>query len=140
MHLESDYPHPTPRKGRCRVRVYEPEAEPGAGNPNNRFVDDHYVVVLSEEPDNTGQSVTNAIERLAGEVILDNALPPNSTVVIEHYPAESRPGGAETFDLVVFDRRDPRDRAGERLLELGDPEWKRIDRATVETLIGRPLR
>ncbi len=137
MHLESDYPHPTPRKGRCRVRVYEPEAE----NPNNRFVDDHYVVVLSEEPDNTGQSVTSAIERLAGEVILDNALPPNGTVVIEHYPAESRPpGGAETFDLVVFDRRAPRDRAGERLLELGEPEWSPIDRQAVETLLGQPFR
>ncbi len=27
VHLASEYVHPTPRKGRCRVRIYEPDAE-----------------------------------------------------------------------------------------------------------------
>ena len=30
MHLASDYIHPTPRGGRCRVRIYRPEEEQDA--------------------------------------------------------------------------------------------------------------
>lgn len=56
MHLASDYIHPTPHQGRCRVRIYEP-GQSG----------DHYVLVITELEDNSGQSVTNAIEQLAGD-------------------------------------------------------------------------
>ncbi len=131
MHLASDYVHPTPHRGRCRVRIYEP-TEDG----------DHHVVVLSELADNRGQSVTHAIEQLAGEVILANALPSSETVDVEHYPAEAHPPNAETFDLVTFARTDPEPalRAGAWALEFGEPSWLRIDRETVETLIGQPLR
>ncbi len=131
MHLASDYAHPTPHKGRCRVRIYEPEAE-----------GDHHVVVLTEIPGNTGQSVTNAIEQLAGEVILANALPSTETVVIEHYPVEAHPPAPETFDLVTFEHADPEQvlRAGVWVIELGAPSWLRVDRETVETLVGQPLR
>lgn len=131
MHLASDFPHQTPNRGRCRVRIFEPEAG-----------GDHHLVVLSELPDNTGQSVTNAIEQVAGEVLLANVLPSTETVVIEHYPAEAHPPEKETFDLVTFSTRDPEPvlRAGEWKIELGEPEWKRIDRQTVETLVGQPLR
>ncbi len=113
------------------MRIYEP-TEKG----------DHHVVVLSEVPENTGQSITNAVERLAGEVILANALPSSETVVVEHYPAESRPPNAETFDLVSFADTDPEPvpRAGAGALELGEPSWLRIDRETVETLVGQPLQ
>ena len=113
------------------MRIYEPEAK-----------GDHHVVVLTEVADNRGQSVTNAIEQLAGEVILGNALPSSETVVIEHYPSESRAMGAETFDLVTFANRDPETvlRAGVWQIELGEPSWLRVDRATVETLVGQPLR
>lgn len=116
------------------MRIFEPDAE---GNPG-----DHHVVVISELPGNTGQSVTNAIEQLAGEVILTNALPSSETVFIEHYPAESHPPEKETFDLVTFSNRDPEPvlRAGVWKVELGEPEWARIDRETVETLVGQPLR
>ncbi len=115
------------------MRIFEPEA----GNPG-----DHHVVVLTELADNRGQSVTNAIEQLAGEVILANALPSNETVVIEHYPAESRPPNPETFDLVTFANREPETvlRAGVWRIELGEPSWLRVDRETVETLVGQPLR
>ncbi len=131
MHLASSYIHRTPHGGRCRVRIYEPPAE-----------GDHHVVVLTEIPGNTGQSVTNAIEQLAGEVILANALPSTQTVVIEHYPAESHPPEKETFDLVTFEHANPEPvlRAGVWKVELGEPEWKRVDRKTVETLVGQPLR
>lgn len=113
------------------MRIYEP-TEDG----------DHHVVVLTEMADNRGQSVTNAIEQLAGEVILANALPSSETVVIEHYPHESRPPGAETYDLVTFEHTNPEPvlRAGVWALELGEPSWLRVDRATVETLVGQPLR
>jgi hypothetical protein len=115
------------------VRIFEPDE----GNPG-----DHHVVVLSELPTNTGQSVTNAVEQLAGEVMLANVLPTNATVVIEHYPAESHPPEDETYDLVTFANRDPEPvlRAGAWAVELGAPEWSRIDGKTVETLVGQPLR
>jgi hypothetical protein len=47
MHLASDYIHPTPREGRCRVRIYFSEDER-----------DVPVVICSELPSNEGTSVT----------------------------------------------------------------------------------
>ena len=48
MHLANDYIHPTPRGGRCRIRVYLPEEEHDAS-----------VVICSELPtSNEGSSVT----------------------------------------------------------------------------------
>ncbi len=138
MHLASDYIHPTPHKGRCRVRIFEPDDD---GNPD----DHHHVVVFSEMEDNTGQSVTNAIEQLAGEVMLANALPTTATIVIEHYPAAAHVFPApedETYDLVTFSHSDPEPvlRAGEWKIELGTPEWSHLDRSAAETLVGQPLR
>lgn len=136
MHLASDYIHPTPHKGRCRVRIFEPDAE---GNPG-----DHHVVVFSEVPENEGQSITNAIEQLAGEVMLANALPTNATIVIEHYPAAAHVFPAredETYDLVTFEHAEaePVLRGGEWRVELGAPEWSHLDREAVATLVGQPL-
>ncbi len=113
------------------MRVFEPEHE-----------GDHHVVVLTELPDNPGQSVTNAVEQLAGEVMLANALPTNATMVIEHYPAESHPPEDETYDLVTFANSDPQPvlRGGVWAVELGAPEWARIDADTVQILMGQPLR
>ena len=54
VHLATDYVHPSPRGGRCRIRVYLPEDERDAP-----------VVVCSELPTNEGTSVTNAAEQLA---------------------------------------------------------------------------
>ncbi len=51
MHLATDYIHPTPRDGRCRVRVWLPEDERDAP-----------VVVCSELPADEGASVTNVAE------------------------------------------------------------------------------
>jgi hypothetical protein len=47
VHLASDYIHPAPREGRCRVRIYLPEDEQDAP-----------VVICSELPSNEGSSVT----------------------------------------------------------------------------------
>ncbi len=47
MHPANDYIHPTPRDGRCRIRIYLPEEERDAP-----------VVVYSELPSNEGSFVT----------------------------------------------------------------------------------
>ncbi len=58
MHLAADYIHPTPRGGRCRIRIYLPDEERDA-----------VVVICTELPNNPGMSVTNAARRIAAEVI-----------------------------------------------------------------------
>ncbi len=89
-HLASDYIHPTPRGGRCRIRVYLPKEERDAP-----------VVICSELPNNEGSSVTYSAHQIAAEVISYHklALPP---VWIEHYPKKATDGLSETFELVVF--------------------------------------
>jgi len=72
--LVSDYIHPTPRGGRCRIRIYLPEEERDAP-----------VVICSELPNNEGSSVTYSAHQIAAEVIRYHRLevPP---VWVEHYP------------------------------------------------------
>jgi hypothetical protein len=67
MHLASDYIHPTPRRGSCRIRIYLPEEEHDAP-----------VVAYSELPNNGGTSVTYSSHQIAAQVIRYNefALPP----------------------------------------------------------------
>ena len=127
MHLATDYIHPTPRGGRCRVRVYLPEDEQDAP-----------VVICSELPTNEGASVTNIAEQLAAEVIRYHRL--HAPVVwIEHHPPETTDGDTETFDLVAFSSYEVRERGpylGETRLTVGEATWKRITRGMVEVLVG----
>jgi hypothetical protein len=126
MHLASDYIHPTPRGGRCRIRVYLPEEE-----------QDALVVICSELPNNGGTSVTYAAEQLAAEVIRSHKLPA-PIVWIEHWSKEATDGG-ETFELVVFSNYKVEERApymGETKAFIGEATWKRLDRTTVEVLVG----
>ena len=130
MHLASDYIHPTPRGGSCRVRVYLPEEEHDAP-----------VVICSELPNNAGSSVTYAAEQLAAEVIHSHRLP-TPLVWIEHWPKESTDGGEETFELVVFSSYEVTERApylGETRARIGDATWNSLDRATVEVLVEGKL-
>jgi hypothetical protein len=131
MHLAADYVNPTPRGGRCRVRIYLPEEERDAP-----------VVICTEPRDNPGMSITNAAEQIAAEVISSRQLP-TPLVWIEHYEAGARrtPQDRHTFDLVLFEHYEVRDelRGGEWRKEVGEPSWKALDRATVEALIGGPL-
>ncbi len=62
MHLASDYVHPTPRRGFCRVRMYLDEEG------------DVAVVVLSEVPTNAGSSVTEVVEVVAAEIVRNHEL------------------------------------------------------------------
>lgn len=130
MHLAHDYIHPTPNRGRCRVRLYLPEEDRGAP-----------VVICTEQEDNPGMSVTNAAERIAGEVLDAHRLSGLPVVWIEHYEEGAR--GTEddphTFDLVLFASYEVEDLgmyAGEERKRIGIPSWKPLDRGAVEALIG----
>lgn len=58
-------------------------------------------LVVAEET-GEGQSVTNACEVIATEVVKRYGLDPERMLFIEHYPAEQRPRYGESFDLVRF--------------------------------------
>jgi hypothetical protein len=127
MHLATDYIHPTPRGGRCRVRIYLPDEDQDAP-----------VVICSELPTNEGASVTNIAEQLAAEVIRYHRLPA-PVVWIEHHPPITTDSFTETFDLVVFSSYEVRDRGpymGETRLTVGEATWKRITKGMVEVLVG----
>ena len=130
MHLASDYIHPYKDAGgsaaRCRVRIYLPDE-----------VRDAPVVICSELPNNPGGSITNSAEVIAAGVIWARELP-TPLVWIEHRPKESTDGGAVTFDLVVFSDYEVTERApylGETRAWIGEPTWKPLDRASVESLV-----
>ena len=130
MHRASDYIHPTPRGGQCRVRIYLPEIE-----------HDSPVVICSEILNNGGTSVTYAAEQLAAEVIRSHELP-TPLVWVEHWPEESTDGGEETFELVVFSGYKVEERAPylrETRAWVGEATWKELDRATVEVLVGEKV-
>jgi hypothetical protein len=129
MHLASDYIDPTPRGGRCRIRVYLSEEKQDAP-----------VVICSELPSNEGSSVTYSAHQIAAEVIRYHRL--FAPVWIEHYPKEATDGTSETFELVVFSNYEIRERApylGETRLTIGEPTWKTLDRETVEALVGEKV-
>ena len=115
---------------RCRVRVYEPE------DPR-----DAPVVVCSEMPDEPGPGVAGAASTIAARVAAAFRLY-REPVWIEHRPPSGP--GSETFELVKFGtfRAEEIRRMGPRVLwdlEVGGPERKPLDRATVEALVGREV-
>ena len=130
MHLARDYMHPYKDAGghpaHCRIRIYLPED-----------MRDTPVVVCSELPNNPGGSITDSAEAIAAEVVRANELP-TPLVWIEHWPEESA-DEQETFELVFFSSYEVAERApylGEARAWIGDATWKRLDRPTVEVLVG----
>jgi hypothetical protein len=103
------------------------------------------VVICSELPNNGGTSVTYAAEQLAAEqlaaeVIRSHRLP-TPLLWIEHWPKETT-DAEETFELVVFSSYEVTERApylGETRAWIGDATWKRLDRASVEVLVGEKV-
>lgn len=63
MHLAADYIHPTPYRGRRRIRLYLPGEDRDA------------VVICSELSNNPHESVTKVVRRVAAEVIEAHLLP-----------------------------------------------------------------
>ncbi len=131
MYLAADYIHPTPHGGRCRIRVYLPDE-----------ARDAVVVICTELANNPGASVTNAVRRIAAEVIEKHQLP-TPLVWIEHHPPATTDGRTEVFEMVLFDSYEVREaRApylGDRAVEIGSPTWKSLDRASVEVLVGEEV-
>ena len=130
MHLAADYIHPTPRDGMCRIRIYLPEDERDAS-----------VVICSELPSTEGSFVTYSSHQIAADVIRYHTLS-SKPVWIEHYPKEATDGASETFELVVFSSYEVKERApylGETRLTLGEPSWKKLDRESVEALVGEEV-
>ena len=120
------YAVPEGEKGRCRVRVYEPDA------PEL----DSTVVIASELPDNSGPSVREAVSTIAARVAASFRLH-DRPVFVEHLPPDD-------FELVWFGRYRAQEirRMGPHLLwdlEVGEPERRPLDRRTVETLVGQPV-
>jgi hypothetical protein len=131
VHLAGDYIHPYKdaggRPAHCRVRIYLPED-----------MRDAPVVICSEVPNNPGGSITNSAEVIAAGVIQANKLP-TPLVWIEHWPEEAMDGEEEIFELVVFSSYKVEERApylGETRACIEDATWKRLDRASVEVLVG----
>jgi hypothetical protein len=132
VRLAADYIHPTPQGGRCRIRLYLPDEEQDAP-----------VVVCTEPPKNPGVPITYAVEHIAAEVIAANPLLETPFIWIEHYEdrVKGTPSDPATFDRVTFSSYEVREvlRGGEWRKEIGAPNWKALDRASVEALIGGPL-
>jgi hypothetical protein len=66
---------------------------------------------------------------------------PTPMIWIEHWPKEST-GGEETFKLVFFSSYEVVEWAphlGEMRARIGGATWKRLDRATVEVLVGEKI-
>lgn len=117
---------PEGEKGRCRVRVYEPDA------PEL----DATVVIASELPNNPGPSVREAISTIAARVAASFRLY-ERPIFVEHLPPDD-------FELIWFGRYRAQEirRMGPHLLwdlEVGEPERKPLDRQTVEVLVGQQV-
>ena len=113
-------------EGHCRLRLY-----------NN---DGKKVVVVSEEPDNMGPSVTNAIEIIAAIAIARYGLDENNSIFIEHYPKEERVRSEESFDLVEFHgTKADVFVSGEKFTGLGNPDWKPLGKEKAEELCGEEI-
>ena len=102
------------------------------------------VVVCTQGPSETsGQSITNVVETIAAQVMIGNRIEPPMIWIGHHQ--NGGPGKAEaldTFDLVTFSDYEVRERApylGQSRRWIGEPSWQRLDRATVETLVGGKL-
>jgi uncharacterized SAM-binding protein YcdF (DUF218 family) len=104
---------------------------------------DSPVVICTGSRFNEGQSITNAAERIAAEVIHGHRLP-TPLVWIEHYEegAGQRPEDSASFDLVTsasYEVENLGSYMGEERRRIGSPSWWRLDRASVEALVGQPL-
>jgi hypothetical protein len=87
------------------------------------------VAVVTELPDNTGMSITNAAEELAMQVCQYYEIPMAELIWIEYYP--QRVGRNESFDRVKFQIKHSC---------FTEPTWEPISDWEAEKLIGCPLR
>lgn len=120
------YDPPALKAGFCRVRLYS------RGRSERRSA----VVILTELADNTGASVTEAAETIAAKLCWEHRLNPNRVIWIEHYPYRQmnplEPISSDgSFDMVTFNWQGP---------YASNPEWFRVEKVSVEDMIGESLR
>jgi hypothetical protein len=113
--------------GRCGIEIFDPPD----GVP---------VIVLTELPWNTNTSITNMVEVLAAEAVLEY-LPQRKHSrptfrLIEHLYEWLT--GADLFELVTFELAWPGGKKNSDRPNLGAPRWRRLNRREVEALIGEP--
>ncbi|QIN78075.1 hypothetical protein GBA65_05605 [Rubrobacter marinus] len=119
------YAAPKGAKGKCRVRVYEPD------DPKL----DATVIIASEVPITRAEHSGGGVhDRRAGGGLLS---PLREARVY-------RPPSPEDFEMVWFGRYRAQEirRMGPHLLwdlEVGEPERKPLDRQTVEVLVGQEV-
>jgi hypothetical protein len=112
------------------------------------------VVILTETVDNNGRSIANRIEQIAAEVLNrclpgHNGLEPpfaSSTRPIDSRvalrPAGTTRSSGESFDLGELrpGRHSYVARIKQRVLHtLGTPDWRHLDRAHVQEMVGEAL-
>ena len=123
---------------RCRVRLFTPPIE---------AKETGYIVMLTDDAGACGTSITNAAEQLAAILVGRFSIPEQRVTWIEHYDYRHTPEGhdgsghEQSFARVTFSVPTT---AGERFdfihgTSLGKPNWKHIDRDSVEILIGETL-
>ncbi len=98
------------------------------------------VVICAERPNNEGSSGTYSAHQIAAEVIRyrELAMPP---VWTEHYSRKTTDGPSEAFEL-VFSGYEVKKRApylGESRLTIGGPVWTRLERDSIEMLVGQEV-
>jgi hypothetical protein len=98
----------------CRLRIYE--------------TPEQAVVIATELPENTGTSITNAVESLAMMVVEQYELRPHTLVWIEHYPAHR--DLPETFARVQLAWE------GQRFYA---PRWRHLEPVALAQLIGQSM-
>ncbi len=120
----------------CRVRLFLPAEDSGH---------DTYIVILTDDQNAHGTSITNAGDVIAGQVCRRFNLPPERAVFIEHYdfrhlpPSHDNLRQTEDFFVVAFSRATAAALAGDLSPSLGRPSWRPTDKQSVEILIGEPL-
>ncbi|MHB1527010.1 MAG: helix-turn-helix transcriptional regulator [Candidatus Dormibacteria bacterium] len=114
-----------PSSPRAHLRLY---ATPGA--------DREPVVILGQLEDNSGVSVTNAIEEFA-RYIAGRFRPGRDFLLIEHRVG-LKSGDEPYFALVTFSGAPAARWRGKRV-RFTSPEWHSISRAQVERMVGRAI-
>ena len=132
MKLRVDELFECPGYGGCaclfRVRIYARGDDVGGffGGDQGATA----VVILSEIPQNTGTSVTNLVEQLAGRVVRHYGLASSRCLWVEHYERDHVLD--DDFSLVTF-------APGERGELFAYPAWSPLRRETVVGLVGDEL-
>ena len=103
--------------GVCRVRAFSFGGAP--------------VVILTELAENSGPSVTNALEALCAQLCDALGLDANDAVWIEHYGAAPADGLPERFAAVNFGSI-----VWRGTWQMRAPRWSALSRAQVEALTG----